>query len=69
MKRLVATLSVVAALVISAVATAPASAKPISFHGVEVTCENITMPKGAKYTVTFDMHTFSFTIPDTTCIF
>jgi hypothetical protein len=74
MKRRMAILSVVGALALTGAATVPASAGTIEpFQGVKVTCQNQSNPTAAKYTVTVQFHTrtytFSFTLPGKTCPF
>jgi type 1 fimbria pilin len=75
MKRLVALLSVVTALMLSGVATAPASAGTVTFHGVTVSCvktpdadQDEPTAGDATYTVTYGTHSFTFKIPDATCL-
>jgi hypothetical protein len=69
MKRLLATLSVLAALAVSAVAAVPASAKTISYDGVTVTLECVpTSSGGAQYTLTYNGHQFSYTVPNAKCL-
>jgi hypothetical protein len=63
-----ATLAVVTALVVSAVATAPALAGERTFDGVTVKCANTAA--GAVFTVEFKGQTFtSPAIPHLTCPF
>jgi hypothetical protein len=75
MRRLVAILSVVTALVLSGVATAPAAAGTVTLHGVTVSCvktpdadQDEPTAGDATYTVTYRTHSFTFTIPDATCL-
>jgi hypothetical protein len=76
MKRLLAILSVLTALVLSGVATAPASAGTVTYHGVTVTCvptvdqdaDEATPQGDSQYTVTYKTHSFTFTIPDVRCL-
>jgi RecJ-like exonuclease len=68
MKRLVATLSVVTALVVPAVATAPASASgtSIKIDGATITCENTS--GGAVFTLEYGTFKKSSpAIPGLTC--
>jgi hypothetical protein len=65
MTRLLATLSVLAALAVSAVAAVPASAEPISYDGVTLECAQTSA--GAKYTLKYKTHEFSYTFPGATC--
>jgi hypothetical protein len=70
MKRLVAILSVVTALALSGVATAPALAGSYTYNGFTATCENLSNPKAAKYTLTYKTHVlFTHTFPGATCLF
>jgi hypothetical protein len=66
MKRLLATLSVLAALAVSAVAAVPASAEGISYDGVTLKCTQTS--EGAKYTLTYETHEFSYTVPGARCL-
>jgi hypothetical protein len=67
MKRLLATLSVLAALAVSAVATVPATAEPIHYDGATLECEQTS--GGAKYTLKYTLGTktleLSHTFPGT----
>jgi predicted nicotinamide N-methyase len=75
MKRVVATVSAVTVLGLStmgglaALAAAPASAGTVNFFGVTATCTESMEPQAAKYTITYRMHSFSFTIPGAKCLF
>jgi ABC-type sugar transport system substrate-binding protein len=66
MKRLLATLSVLAALAVSAVVAVPASAGSISYDGVTLGC--VQTNAGAKYTLTYKTHEFSYTVPGAKCL-
>jgi hypothetical protein len=68
MKRLIATLAVVTALVVPAVATAPASASEIEpIPGVKVACVNQSNPTAAKFTVTYEGKSLSYTVKGISC--
>ena len=71
MKRLFATLSVGTALVLSGVATAPASAGTVSYDGVTLECVQTTAG-AAKYTLTYTLkgktHEFTYTLPNAKCL-
>ena len=75
MKRPLAVLSVLAALVLSGVAAAPTSASSISYgYGATLECETVTMPvAGAKYTLKFKLlgmkHEYTSTVAGGTCWF
>jgi predicted nicotinamide N-methyase len=75
MKRVVATVSAVTVLGLStmgglaAVAAAPASAGTIHFFGVTATCTESMEPQSAQYTLTYRMHSFTFTVPGAKCLF
>jgi hypothetical protein len=66
MKRLLATLSVLAVLAVSVVATAPASANPITYGELSLSC--VQTNAGAKYILKYQTHEFSYTVPGAKCL-
>jgi hypothetical protein len=66
MKRLLAAMSVLAALALSAVAAVPASAGSVSYDGVTLECKETGT--GALYTLKYDGHEFSYTVPKAKCL-
>jgi hypothetical protein len=66
MKRLLATLSVLAALAVSPVAAVPASAGTIEYDGASLTC--VETSEGAQYTLKYKTHEFSHTVAGAKCL-